>query len=90
MKEIKNTITPLVITGLFVLFTGVYVFLQDSGEEGWGYLVGIIITLFSIPVFMMNFIMQILIKNRRINLVFQLPIAIVILIIYWKWELIFF
>jgi len=90
MDEIKRIITPLVIAGLFVLGTGVYVFFQESGEQGWGYLIGIIIGLFSIPVFMMNMFMGILLKNRIINLIFQVPIAAIILLVYWKWELIFF
>lgn len=72
---------------VYVLGFGIYVFTRDPGEEGWGYIAAIMICLFSLIPLILDLVMKALIKKRTLNLITQIPIAVIILTLYWKWEL---
>lgn len=67
---------------------GLFVFTKEPGEEGWGYIVAIIICLFSLIPLMLDLITKALIRNNKLCLIVQVPIAVMLLLLYWKWELI--
>ena len=90
MRSFFKKITPLLIVGLWTLGTGIYLFTLDSGEEGWGYLIAIMIILFSLIPFGIDFILKKIITDNKKILVIQIILSIIIVILYWKWELIGF
>ena len=87
MERLKKIISPLFLTFLYVLGFGLYVFTRDPGEEGWGYLAALMICLFSIIPLVLDLVMKAAIKKRNLCLLMQIPIAVIILVLYWKWEL---
>jgi hypothetical protein len=88
MNKIGKLISPLFLVGLWMIGSGIYVFTKDPGEEGWGYLAASMVCLFSIPPFLIDFILKKVIKDRRRFFLIQIPIALLTLGLYWKWTLI--
>lgn len=88
MEKIKKIITPLFLLFIWTFTTGMIVLTKDTGEEGWGYIVAIIICLFSIGPLLIDYLMKKVIKDRKKNILMQIPITIIITFLYWKWDLI--
>lgn len=89
-KKLLKAISPLLVVGIWTLGTGIFVFTQDPGEEGWGYLAAIIICVFSLIPLALDLILRKTVKTKKWNFVIQLPIAITIAFLYWKWTFISF